>query len=222
VDAETQESTVPGLFAAGEVAGGMHGSNRLGGNSLSDLLVFGKRAGLYAAQHALGSQGGGAVDGSEVERLSAEAIDPFDHDSIDNPYAVQHDLQETMQTLVGIIRTEEELKRALEEIDALAGRAQRVAVEGNRYYNPGWHLALDLQSMLAVSECVTRAALERQESRGGHTRADFPGPRPEFGSLNVVVRQPEGPGGALSVTREPLPQMPEDLRTLFEETKAAI
>jgi succinate dehydrogenase / fumarate reductase flavoprotein subunit len=221
VDAETQESTVPGVFAAGEVAGGMHGSNRLGGNSLSDLLVFGRRAGMYAAQHALGTETAPAIDGSEVEHLSAEAIRPFDHDSGDNPYAVQHDLQETMHTLVGIIRTEDELRRALEEIEDLTVRAERVAVEGNRYYNPGWHLALDLASMLTVSECIARAALERQESRGGHTRADFPGPRPEFGGVNVVVRQPDGPGGELSVTREPLPQMPEDLRTLFEEAKAA-
>ncbi len=220
VDPETQGSTVPGLFAAGEVGGGMHGSNRLGGNSLSDLLVFGRRAGMHAAEHALGTDVEPRVDQAEVERLSAEAIKTFDHPPGDNPYAVQHDLQETMHTLVGIIRTEDELRKALDELEELKRRATLVAVEGNRYFNPGWHLALDLGPMLTVSECITRAALERQESRGGHTREDFPGPRPEFAGVNVVIRlAPDGE--ALSVTREPLPQMPDDLRALFEDAKAA-
>jgi succinate dehydrogenase / fumarate reductase flavoprotein subunit len=219
VDAETQESTVPGLFAAGECAAGMHGSNRLGGNSLSDLLVFGRRAGRYAAEHALGSRTEPAIDGAEVDRLTADAIEPFSHEAGHSPYEVQRDLQETMHTLVGIIRTADELDRALVEIAALKERAAHISVEGNRYYNPGWHLALDLDPMLTVSECITRAALEREESRGGHTREDFPGPTAEFGRVNVVIRRT--PDGELSVTREPLPQMPDELRTLFEETKAA-
>jgi succinate dehydrogenase / fumarate reductase flavoprotein subunit len=214
VDAETQESTVPGLFAAGEVAGGMHGSNRLGGNSLSDLLVFGRRAGLSAAQSALGQVGEAAVDDTEVTRLANEALEPFQDEGGENPYTVQHDLQDTMQELVGIIRTEEELERALTEIDALRQRAARVTVEGNRHFNPGWHLALDLSSMLTVSECIAKAALERKESRGGHTRSDYPGPDPGFGAVNVVVRRWEGD---IAVSQEPLPEMPVELRELFEE-----
>ncbi len=217
VDAETQESTVPGLFAAGEVAGGMHGSNRLGGNSLSDLLVFGRRAGQHAAEHANALPGTSSLDDGEVDRLSAEAIRPFETERGDaeNPYAVHGDLQDTMHTLVGIIRTEDELQKALGEIESLRARTSRAAVEGNRFYNPGWHLALDLRSMLDVSECITRAALERRESRGGHTRSDFPKPDPAFGAVNVVVRR--GSDGTLSVRREPLPTMPDDLKTLFEE-----
>jgi succinate dehydrogenase / fumarate reductase flavoprotein subunit len=219
VDAETQASTVPGLFAAGECAGGMHGSNRLGGNSLSDLLVFGRRAGRYAAEHALGASTEPIVDEAEVERLAAGAVEPFGHEAGHSPYDVQRDLEETMHTLVGIIRTADELDRALVEIAALKERADHISVEGNRYYNPGWHLALDLDPMLTVSECITRAALEREESRGGHTRDDFPGPRKEFAHVNVVVRRT--PEGELTVAREPLPPMPDELRGLFEETKAA-
>jgi succinate dehydrogenase / fumarate reductase flavoprotein subunit len=221
VDAETQESTVPGLFAAGEVGGGMHGSNRLGGNSLSDLLVFGRRAGLSAAQSALGQGSEPAVDGAEITRLANEALEPFQGDggadsSVggENPYTVQHDLQGTMQELVGIIRTEDELRRALTEIEALRERAARVTVEGNRHFNPGWHLALDLNSMLTVSECIAKAALERKESRGGHTRSDYPGADPSFGAVNVVVRRGDED---IVVSQEPLPQMPDELRALFEE-----
>jgi succinate dehydrogenase / fumarate reductase flavoprotein subunit len=218
VDAETEESTVGGLFAAGEVAGGMHGSNRLGGNSLSDLLVFGRRAGLSAAQHALGTDIDTSVDEQEIDRVTAQALEPFGRDAGENAYAIHADLQETMQELVGIIRTEEELRKALQEIAALRDRATRVAVEGNRQFNPGWHLALDLQPLLAVSECVARAAMERKESRGGHTRDDYPGPDPAFASVNVVVRLTRG-GEGMAVTQEPLPQMPEELRTLFEDRK---
>jgi succinate dehydrogenase / fumarate reductase flavoprotein subunit len=217
VDAETQESTVPGLFAAGEVAGGMHGSNRLGGNSLSDLLVFGRRAGLSAAQSALGLDAEPAVDDAEVTHLANEALEPFQRDGGENPYTVQHDLQGTMHDLVGIIRTEEELRRALTEIAVLEDRARRVTVEGNRQFNPGWHLALDLSSMLTVSECIAKAALERKESRGGHTRSDYPGPDPSFGSVNVVVRRTDAD---ITVSQEPLPSMPDELRALFEEPAA--
>jgi succinate dehydrogenase / fumarate reductase flavoprotein subunit len=156
------------------------------------------------------------VDEAEIERITAAALEPFGREQGENPYAVQHDLQDTMHNLVGIIRTEDELKKALGEIEALDARAGRAAVEGNRQYNPGWHLALDLRSMLAVSACITRAALERRESRGGHTRDDYPGPDPRFGTVNVVVRQREGD---VSVTQEPLPQMPADLKVLFEDAK---
>jgi succinate dehydrogenase / fumarate reductase flavoprotein subunit len=215
VDAETQESTVPGLFAAGEVAGGMHGSNRLGGNSLSDLLVFGRRAGQHAGEAALGLASH-LVDQGEVERLAAEAIEPFAEHGTENPYAVQGDLQDSMQSLVGIIRREDELKQALVEIDHLEDRAAHLRVEGNRYFNPGWHLALDLPSLLTVARCITLAAIERRESRGGHTREDHPGPDPAFGRVNVVVRRR---GDGITVTQEPLPEMPDDLKELFEDRR---
>jgi succinate dehydrogenase / fumarate reductase flavoprotein subunit len=214
VDPDTQAATVPGLFAAGEAAGGMHGANRLGGNSLSDLLVFGLRAGRYAAEHARAAGGLPAVDPAQVAAAEREALAPFERDAGENPYAVQQDLQECMQELVGIIRTEDELKRALERIAVLKERAGRVRVEGHRQYNPGWHLALDLPSLLTVSECVTLAALERRESRGGHTRDDYPKADPELGKVKVVVRQHDGEP---TVAKEPLEEMPEDLRQLFEE-----
>jgi succinate dehydrogenase / fumarate reductase, flavoprotein subunit len=218
VDAETQESTVPGLFAAGEVAGGMHGSNRLGGNSLSDLLVFGRRAGLHATETAKGLDGEPAIDEPEVERLAAEATEAFGEHGTENPYAVQGDLQDAMQSLVGIIRREDELRKALDELDTLEDRARHLRVEGNRYFNPGWHLALDLPSLLTVARCTTLAALERKESRGGHTRDDFPGPDPAYGTVNVVVRR-DPRSGEITVAQEPLPQMPDDLAALFEDKK---
>jgi succinate dehydrogenase / fumarate reductase flavoprotein subunit len=214
VDPDTQAATVPGLFAAGEAAGGMHGANRLGGNSLSDLLVFGRRAGQYAAEHALGLQELPALDQDQIEATAATSLAPFERERGENPYAVHQDLQQTMQELVGIIRTEGELKSALEKLALLQDRAAGVRVEGNRQYNPGWHLALDLRSLLAVSECVATAALERKESRGGHTRDDYPKADPELGKVNMVLRQD---GGELGLRREPLPEMPEDLRQLFEE-----
>jgi succinate dehydrogenase / fumarate reductase flavoprotein subunit len=214
VDPDTQAATVPGLFAAGEAAGGMHGANRLGGNSLSDLLVFGRRAGQYAAEHALGLQELPALDQEQIETTAAAALAPFEREHGDNPYAVHQDLQDTMQELVGIIRTEGELKAALEKLALLQGRAAGVRVEGNRQYNPGWHLALDLRSLLAVSECVATAALERKESRGGHTRDDYPKADPELGRLDIALRLQDG---KLGLRREPLPEMPEDLRQLFEE-----
>jgi len=212
VDAETQASTVPGLFAAGEVGAGLHGANRLGGNSLSDLLVFGRRAGLGAAEHATSLPSRPVVDQEAVEAAAREALRPFEVGT-ENPYAIQSDLQECMHNLVGIIRTEDELKRAVEELAVLRDRAARVGVEGHRQYNPGWHLALDLRSMLAVSECIARAALERRESRGGHTREDYPRTDPEQASFNVVVRQQ---GDELILTRPPKPPLPDDLRALLE------
>jgi succinate dehydrogenase / fumarate reductase flavoprotein subunit len=215
VDAETQASTVPGLFAAGEVAGGMHGANRLGGNSLSDLLVFGRRAGLYASEYVRAVSSSPTVNIGEVETRAQEALRVFEETGTENPYAIQQDLQECMQTLVGIIRTEDELVKALDELAVLSERAERVRVVGHRQYNPGWHLALDLAPLLTVSESITRAAIERKESRGAQTRDDYPKTDPELGTVNVVVRQVDG-NMALAV--EPLPPIPDDLRHLLENS----
>ncbi len=214
VDADSAASTVPGLFAAGEVAGGMHGANRLGGNSLSDLIVFGRRAGLYAAEYAKGIKGAPAVDDGQVAAITREILAPFERTGGENPYTIQRDLQEMMHSLVGIIRTEPELKEAVQRLEALKDRARRVRVEGGRVYNPGWHLALDLASLLTVSEAVTLAALERRESRGGHTRDDYPKPDGHFAKVNVVIRQSSG---RMTVTQEPLPSMPDELKKLLEE-----
>jgi succinate dehydrogenase / fumarate reductase flavoprotein subunit len=216
VDADTCATAVPGLFASGEVAGGMHGSNRLGGNSLSDLLVFGRRAGFHAAEYASGFEEKLTVDVQAVTDAARWMLEPFEREGGENPYAIHADLQECMQNLVGIIRTEDELQQALKEIDVLKERAARVSVVGNRQYNPGWHLAMDLSSMLTVSEAVTRAAIERRESRGGHTREDYPGTDAALGSVNMVVRRRDG---AIVITQEPLPQMPDKLKSLFEEGK---
>jgi succinate dehydrogenase / fumarate reductase flavoprotein subunit len=217
VDPESQAATVPGLFAAGETAGGMHGANRLGGNSLSDLLVFGQLAGRHAAEYALGLGSAPAAEPGQMDAAAAEALAPFEREEGEegeNPYTLHQELQTTMQDLVGIIRTEGELKSALERIAALKERATRVGVEGHRQYNPGWHLALDLRSLLAVSEAVTLAALERKESRGGHTRDDYPRPDPEWAKVKIVVREV---AGREAVVREPLDEMPGDLKKLFEE-----
>jgi len=216
VDADTTAATVPGLFAAGEVAGGMHGANRLGGNSLSDLVVFGRRAGLYAAEYAKRFPGSFTVDAGQLGAIARECLEPFERGGDENPYTVHRDLQECMQILVGIIRNEGELKKALEELAVLRERKRRVRVDGNRQYNPGWHLAMDLHSMFTVSEAVARAALERKESRGAHTREDHPRMDPKFGSVNVVVRRVRD---EMTVSQEPLPRMPEELRRLFEESK---
>jgi succinate dehydrogenase / fumarate reductase flavoprotein subunit len=214
VGAESQASTVPGLFAAGEVGGGMHGANRLGGNSLSDLLVFGRRAGEHAARYARELTTTPAVEPGDVEELARQALRPFDEAGGENPYAIQQDLQECMQNLVGIIRTEDELEKALGELTLLQERTARVQVEGHRQYNPGWHLALDLRSLLAVSECIAMAARERRESRGAQTRDDYPDTDPKLGKATVVVRQREG---TLQLALEPLPTMPDDLAQLLEE-----
>ena len=214
VDADTGAATVPGLFAAGECAGGMHGANRLGGNSLSDLVVFGRRAGLGAAESAA-TVPAPAVDDAQVEAVAAEMNEPFAREEGEGPYDIQRDLQETMHTLAGIIRTEAELLEARERIEALKERAARVRVHGHRQYNPGWHLALDLPALLTVSEATARAANLRQESRGGHTRDDYPDPDDEWGARNVVVRK--GADGGMDVATAPLPEMPAELRRLFEE-----
>ncbi|PYM45402.1 MAG: fumarate reductase/succinate dehydrogenase flavoprotein subunit [Candidatus Rokuibacteriota bacterium] len=216
VDADSTAATVPGLFAAGEVAGGMHGSNRLGGNSLSDLLVFGRRAGLHAALYAKDFGGPLTVDAGQVEAVAREVLEPFSRAGGENPYAIQADLQETMQSLVGLIRSERELTEALRKIETLKARAKRVRAEGARTYNPGWHTALDLRSLLAVAECCAMAALERKESRGGHTRDDHPYTDDQWGRVNVVLRLRDG---ALQLSREPLPEMPAELRALFQERK---
>jgi succinate dehydrogenase / fumarate reductase flavoprotein subunit len=216
VEADTTAATVPGLFAAGEAAGGMHGSNRLGGNSLSDLIVFGRRAGLYAALYAKDFGGMLTVDTGQVESIVREVLEPFDRAGGENPYAIQSDLQDTMHTLVGIIRVEAELKEALRKIEQLKDRARKVRVEGGRTYNPGWHVALDLKSLLTVAECSALAALERKESRGGHTRDDHPYTDDTWGKVNVVLRLRDG---GLAVNREPLPEMPAELRAIFQERK---
>ena len=216
VDADTTAATVTGLFAAGEVAGGMHGSNRLGGNSLSDLLVFGRRAGLYAALYAKDFGGQVTVDSGQVESIARDMLAPFSRSGGENPYAIQADLQDTMQSLVGLIRNEHELREALKRIESLKQRAARTHVDGGRTYNPGWHTALDLTSLLTVAECCTLAALERRESRGGHTRDDHPYTDDSWGKINVVIRQRQG---ALGLSREPLPEMPAELKALFQERK---
>jgi succinate dehydrogenase / fumarate reductase flavoprotein subunit len=214
VEAETAGAVVPGLFAAGEVAGGMHGSNRLGGNSLSDLLVFGKRAGTAAAAHA---KSGRATPLTAEALASAEAfaLAPFEEKNGENPYSVWHELQESMNALVGIIRNASEVGQALEMIEKL--KAKKLTVEGGRAYNPGWHLALDLPNMLRVSECIAKAALERQESRGGHTRDDFPATDKEWGKVNVICTLNDDRSG-IALSRKPLPVMPPELAEIFEET----
>ena len=214
VDADTGESGVTGLYAAGEVAGGMHGSNRLGGNSLSDLLVFGRRAGLNAAYSVARLRGRRpTVDEGDVQAAAVHALQPFERQGGENPYEVQHDLQKVMHELVGIIRTQEEMERAIKEIDGLKERAARISVGGRRQYNPGWHLALDLDNMLLVAECVARSALERTESRGGHTRDDYPMTDDSWGHVNLVCREA---GGRVEVVHQELPQMPGELREIFE------
>jgi succinate dehydrogenase flavoprotein subunit len=224
VDAETQMSTVAGLFAAGECGAGLHGANRLGGNSLSDLLVFGKRAGDSAAQFAR-ERGGGKVDEAQVEEAQRRALLPLDGERPagggavggEGPYAIQHELQVMMQDLVGIVRTGAEMERALDALAGLRERAARVRVGGNREYNPGWHTALDLPNLLTVSEAVTRAALERKESRGAQFRDDFPDKDAGFGKVNVVVKK--GADGAMRVERVPVPPMTAEQQAIVEEMK---
>ncbi|MDQ3344663.1 MAG: fumarate reductase/succinate dehydrogenase flavoprotein subunit [Actinomycetota bacterium] len=214
VDPETAAAVVPGLYAAGEVAGGMHGSNRLGGNSLSDLLVFGRRAGAAAAARAAAGPGA-LVSEQDLTDAAKAALAPFDREGGENPYALHQELQQAMNDLVGIIRTATEIEQALERIEELKVRATALTVEGHRQYNPGWHLALDLPHMLRVSECIARAALERQESRGGHTREDFPGPDDGWARQNVICT---ADGDGIVLSRQPLPVMPDDLAEIFEET----
>ncbi|WP_374458156.1 fumarate reductase/succinate dehydrogenase flavoprotein subunit [Nocardioides sp.] len=215
VDPDTQQSAVPGLYAAGEVSGGMHGSNRLGGNSLSDLLVFGKRAGEDAAAYAT-SGARPAIAEADVKEAQASALAPFEVEGGENPYTIQHDLQQSMNDLVGIIRTASELEESLAELETFKQRAAGMVVEGHRQYNPGWHLALDLRNMLLVSECIAKAALARQESRGGHTRDDFPGPDPAWGAKNLVLSL-NATGDGVDIAEKPLPVMPDELSQLFED-----
>ena len=214
VDADTQMSNVPGLFAAGECAAGINGANRLGGNSLSDLLVFGKRAGEYAAQFAR-EHARAKVDRDAVDLAMSDALAPFEPERTENPYAIQHDLQDAMQRLVGIVRLEDEMQEALGVIAALKRRAASAGVRGHREYNPGWHTALDLDHLLTVSEAITRCAIERKESRGGHFRDDFPDKVAEFGSVNMVVRK--GADGSMELRRIPLRDMPLELKQVIED-----
>jgi succinate dehydrogenase / fumarate reductase flavoprotein subunit len=210
-------STVPGLYACGECAAGLHGANRLGGNSLSDLLVFGKRAGEHAAQFAR-ENAQASVNTSDVDAAARAALAPFERTgSADGPYEVQETLQENMQDLVGIVRVEHEMEQALACIESLRRRAANVAVRGNREYNPGWHTALDLDNLLVVSEAITRSALARKESRGGHFRDDFPDKDPAYGTFNFVVQQ-DG-DGQMRLSREALAPMPAELKAVIEEMK---
>ena len=217
VDGDTQMSTVPGLFACGECAAGLHGANRLGGNSLSDLLVFGKRAGEYAAEFAR-TNGDVRLDDREIDEGTRYALAPFERGtSGESAYQVQDALQTTMQDLVGIVRSQQEMENALTELERLTLRAERVGVPGNREYNPGWHTALDLRHLLIVSEAIARCALERRESRGGHVRDDYPEQDPAFGTFNHVVRR--GGDGAMALERETIPPLPPELAAIIEEMK---
>jgi succinate dehydrogenase / fumarate reductase flavoprotein subunit len=218
VDADTQMSSVPGLFAAGECAAGINGANRLGGNSLSDIIVFGKRAGEFAAKFARANAGGAAIDARQVDEAARRAVEPFERGPAgEGPYQVQYALQEMMQDLVGIVRNEPEMQRALDGLSELRRRAARVGVGGHREYNPGWHAALDLANLLTVSEAITRAAIERRESRGGHFRDDYPEKDPSFGTFNFIVRK--NGGGGMDVSRVAIPEMPDELKGIIEEMK---
>jgi succinate dehydrogenase / fumarate reductase flavoprotein subunit len=211
-------SSVPGLFAAGEAAAGLHGANRLGGNSLSDLVVFGRRAGRFAAEFAKSNKGEPAVDENQLQATAAAALKPFDRGaSGENPYQIQYDLQEAMQDLVGIVRTEDEMQQALTKIADLEARAEQVGIAGHRQYNNGWHTAIDLASLLLVSEAITRAALLRKESRGAQFREDFPNKDSEWGKYNIVVKR--GPDGEMLVEKRALPPMPEELQAVIQEMK---
>jgi succinate dehydrogenase / fumarate reductase flavoprotein subunit len=217
VNADSQESTIPGLFAAGECAAGINGANRLGGNSLSDLIVFGKRAGEYAAQYARKAPAVKVDDGA-VERAMKKSLEPFDRGAAgENPYKVQYDLQDTMQALVGIVRTESEMQEALVKLASFNQRAAKVGIEGHREYNAGWHTCIDLRNLLDVSEAIARSAIERKESRGGHFRDDFPDKKNEFATINFATQRQAD--GAMKVTRVPLPEMPAELKAVVEEQK---
>jgi succinate dehydrogenase / fumarate reductase flavoprotein subunit len=215
VDPDSQASSVGGLYAAGEVSGGMHGSNRLGGNSLSDLLVFGRRAGQSAAQHVdeVSAAGRPQVSQADVDAAVAEALEPLERSGGENPYEVHAALQQLMTDQVGLIRTEDELQSALTELEKLRARAAQVSVQGGRAYNPGWHLAQDLRNMLLVSDCIAQSALERQESRGGHTRSDYPEMSPEWRKVNLVCTLH---GETAGLARQPGIPMRPDLLGLFE------
>jgi succinate dehydrogenase / fumarate reductase flavoprotein subunit len=217
VHADTQESTIPGLFAAGECAAGINGANRLGGNSLSDLIVFGKRAGEYAAEYSR-RHAPAKLDDAAVERGIKASLAPFDRGaSGENPYKVQQDLQDTMQNLVGIVRTESEMQEAVAKLGAFTERAARVGIDGHREYNSGWHTCIDLRNLLDVSEAIARSAIERKESRGGHFREDYPDKKVEFGTFNIVTKRQAD--GSMKVSRTPLAEMPAELKQIVEEQK---
>jgi succinate dehydrogenase / fumarate reductase, flavoprotein subunit len=220
VDGDTQMSTIPGLFAAGECAAGLHGANRLGGNSLSDLVVFGKIAGEHAAGYAK-SEGEASIRDADVEAALRDALGPLDGNrdqSAGGPYQIQYELQDMMQDKVGIVRTEDEMLQAIEGIEALKPRAARVGAVGNREYNPGWHTALDLKNLLLVAECVARSAIVRRESRGAHFRDDYPDKDAEQGKVNTVLRQ--GEGGRMQVSQERIPEMREELKQIIKESQS--
>jgi succinate dehydrogenase / fumarate reductase flavoprotein subunit len=218
VDADSQMSTVPGLFAAGECASGINGANRLGGNSLSDLIVFGKRAGEYASQYAR-ANGQPRVDEGAADRAIAQSLTPFDRGAEgENPYNIQQDLQDAMQRLVGIVRTEAEMREALGRIRDFNERAGRLGAEGHREYHSGWHTAIDVRNLLSVSEAITLSAIERKESRGGHFREDYPQKAAEFGTFNIVVKQ--AGDGSMQVSRVPIPPVPDHLKQAIEEQKS--
>jgi succinate dehydrogenase / fumarate reductase flavoprotein subunit len=217
VDGDTQASTLPGLFAAGEAAAGLHGANRLGGNSLSDLLVFGKRAGQFAAEFAKNNSFA-AVDQGQIDTAARNALKPFDAGpSGENPYQIQYELQEFMQSLVGIVRTESEMRQALTLLSQLRVRAAQAGTANHRQYNNGWHTAMDLPNMLEVSEAITQAALLRQESRGAQFREDFPNKDPEWGKYNIAVRR--GEQGDMVVEKRPVQPLPPELKSIIEEMK---
>jgi succinate dehydrogenase / fumarate reductase flavoprotein subunit len=215
VDPETAAATVPGLFAAGEVAAGLHGANRLGGNSLSDLLVFGRRAGLAAAQSAK-KIGQPAIDSAQIEAAEQEMLGPFQNGNGESPYQIHRDLQDTMQKLVGIFRNEGDLRQALEELEKLEERAKHMHVEGSRMFNPGWHLSYDLRSMLTIAEAVTRSALARRESRGAHSRIDYASLDTAWGQQNNIISSQRG---TMALRQEPVAAMPEELQKILAEDK---
>ncbi len=214
VDPETQASTVAGLYAAGEVAAGLHGANRLGGNSLSDLLVFGKRAGEFASKHANGISENPSINKADVDKIIDDCLKPFNESDGENPYSISEDLQKMMQLKVGIVRSESDLKEAVEDIEAFRERAKTVKVGGNVQFNPGWHLALDLENMLDISEVVAKAALQREESRGAHTREDFPDSEDEWGKVNSIARQTDS---GYEVVKIPLEAPPAELQELLDK-----
>jgi len=219
VDAETAQTSLPGLFAAGEAAAGLHGANRLGGNSLSDLLVFGKRAGAAAAEHA-NKTPSSPLDNAQIEAAERIMLEPFERSSGEGPYAIHRDLQDTMQSLVGIFRVEEDLRKALSKIEELKARAAKMSVEGSRMFNPGWHLSQDLRNMLVVSEAIARCALARQESRGAHSRIDYPKlDDAGWGKKNNVIRRA---GDAMELTQVPVREMPEELKQVLAEDQVAV
>jgi succinate dehydrogenase / fumarate reductase flavoprotein subunit len=217
VDPDSQESSIPGLFAAGECASGINGANRLGGNSLSDLIVFGKRAGEYAAEFSR-KHGGVTVNETEVEHAMKVVLAPFECGAGgENPFRVQEELQDTMQNLVGIVRQESEMKEALARLQQYKERAARVGVTGHREYHGGWHTSIDLHNLLDVAEAITVSAIERKESRGGHFREDYPDKWPEFGTVNIMVKQT--PDGSIEVSRVPIPEIPPELKNVIEDQK---